>query len=258
MEMRLNKGIKIIVLFLIAIMIGTGYYVATGSWSNLTNASEARKLPIYCVETNEKKIAISFDAAWGDEFTMGILDTLDQYHARATFFLVGFWIDKYPGDVRIINKRGHEIGSHSLTHPNMTTCTEDKIRQELNVTADKLEELIGTRPTLFRAPFGAYNNTFMEIAEELGYKVIQWDVDSLDWKDLKSEQIVERVVRNSKNGSIVLFHNNAQYVLDYLPAILKKLTDDGYEIVPVGQLIRYDNYYMDHTGKQCELKKIKE
>ena len=106
------------------------------------------------------------------------------------------------------------------------------------------------RPTLFRPPFGSYNNSVIKACEGLGYRVIQWEVDSPDWKDISTEQIVERVTRNIKPGSIVLFHNNAEHVEEYLPLILKKLTEDGYEIVPVGQLIYRENYSMDHAGKQ--------
>ena len=160
-------------------------------------------------------------------------------------------MDDYPEDVMEIANRGQEIGSHSMNHPDMTTISEEQIVMELDETAKRIKQVTGVEPTLFRPPYGAYNNTFMSLAEAKGYSIIQWDVDSLDWKDIRCEQIVERVVRNAKNGSIILFHNNAQYVCDYLPQILEKLKADGYEIVPVGELIMRENYHMDHTGKQC-------
>ena len=209
-----------------------------------------RKLPIYCVDMKEKKIAISFDAAWGDEHTKAILDTLDKFNVKTTFFLVNFWAEKFPEDVKEIAARGHEVQNHSATHPDLSTLSKEQIEKELDVLADTVEKLVGKRPTLLRPPFGAYNNTVIQTAESMGYKVIQWSVDSLDWKSISAQQIIERVTRNVKPGSIVLFHNNAEHVEEYLPVILEKLQADGYEIVPISQLIYRDGYHMDHAGKQ--------
>ena len=215
--------------------------------------NQDRKLPIYNVQTSEKKVAISFDAAWGDDRTMDILDNLDKYNVKATFFLVKFWAEKYPQDVKEIQKRGHEIGNHSATHPDMTGLTSEKISSELKETSDVIQKITGQKTTLFRPPFGAYDNHVIETCEAEGYKVIQWSVDSLDWKDISTEQIVERVTRNVKSGDIILFHNNAERVSEYLPLVLKSLQDQGFQIVPVGQLIYYKDYHMDHAGKQCVL-----
>nr|WP_315021049.1 polysaccharide deacetylase family sporulation protein PdaB [uncultured Aminipila sp.] len=215
--------------------------------------NQDRKLPIYNVQTSEKKVAISFDAAWGDDKTMDILDNLDKYNVKATFFLVKFWAEKYPQDVKEIQKRGHEIGNHSATHPDMTGLTSEKISSELKGTSDVIQKITGQKTTLFRPPFGAYDNHVIETCEAEGYKVIQWSVDSLDWKDISTEQIVERVTRNVKSGDIILFHNNAEQVSEYLPLVLKSLQDQGFQIVPVGQLIYYKDYHMDHAGKQCVL-----
>ncbi|WP_246213206.1 polysaccharide deacetylase family protein [Aminipila butyrica] len=215
--------------------------------------NQDRKLPIYSVETTEKKVAISFDAAWGDERTIGILDDLDKFNVKATFFLVKFWAEKYPQDVAEIQKRGHEIGNHSATHPDMTGLTEEKIASELKETSDVIEKITGKRTTLFRPPFGAYDNHVIQTCEKEGYKVIQWSVDSLDWKDISTEQIVDRVTRNVKSGDIILFHNNAEHVDEYLPLVLKSLQDQGFQIVPVGQLIHYEKYRMDPAGKQCKI-----
>ena len=209
-----------------------------------------RLLPIYSVQRPDKKISISFDAAWGNEHTKAILDTLDQYGVKTTFFLVDFWAQKYPADVKEIADRGHELGNHSATHPDMTKLSKEQMAAELNKTADTIESICGVRPIVFRPPFGSYNNAVIETCENLGYKVIQWSVDSLDWKEITADQIVERVTRNVEPGSIVLFHNNADHVETYLPKILQSLTDQGYEIVPVGELICWGNYEMDHTGKQ--------
>ncbi len=218
----------------------------------LTASGVNRKLPIYSVQTDDKRIAISFDAAWGADNTSKIMDILDQYDIKTTFFLVGFWVDKYPDKVKEIHTRGHEIGNHSTTHPHMSQLSKEQMILELNETGNKIRAITGKKPDLFRPPFGDYNNSLIETTKENGYFTIQWDVDSLDWKQIGSIQIVDRVVRNVRNGSIVLFHNNSEYVLDYLPPILDKLTSEGYEIVPIGELILRDNYFMDHTGRQCK------
>ncbi|QXM05558.1 polysaccharide deacetylase family sporulation protein PdaB [Crassaminicella indica] len=209
-----------------------------------------KALPIYCVDTEEKKIAISFDAAWGDQYTDGILDILDKYNVKTTFFLVGFWVDKYPDMVKKIHEKGHDIGNHSSTHPHMSKLSVEQISKELNETGEKIEKITAKKPILFRPPFGDYNNQLIDTAKENGYYTIQWDVDSLDWKELGVQPVVDRVTRNVKNGSIVLFHNNAKYVLEYLPLVIERLQKEGYEIVPISELIIKKDFYIDHTGMQ--------
>jgi polysaccharide deacetylase family sporulation protein PdaB len=242
---------KLIIQGIVAcVLVAVALSAGLGALGFDTVFGEGKKLPIYSVQTEEKKIAISFDAAWGNEHTIPILDILDQYGVKTTFFLVEFWVDEFPEDVKEIYNRGHEFGNHSATHPNMAEISKEEIISELKRPEEKIQELTGVQTKVFRPPFGAYSNTLIETAEANGYKVIQWDVDSLDWKDISAEQIVDRVTRNVKPGSIVLFHNNAQHVQTYLPLILEKLQADGYSIVPVGELILWENYRMDHTGKQ--------
>lgn len=214
---------------------------------------DERIIPIYCVDTSEKKIAISFDAAWGSDYTEKLLTILERYNIKTTFFLVAFWIDKYPDMVKRIDECGHEIGNHSAKHPNMSQLSEEKIKEELTKTSDKIVELTGKKDILFRPPFGDYNNKVMKTANDLGYYVIQWDVDSLDYKDYGVNAIVDRVLNKVKDGSIVLFHNNATYTAEALPTIIESLQSSGYEIVPISQLIYKENYYIDHSGKQKQL-----
>lgn len=212
--------------------------------------SPTKELPIYSVDRNDKKIAISFDAAYGDEFTEDILDTLDKYNIKSTFFLVGFWIDKFPHRVEEIHKRGHEIGNHSSTHPNMPTLSREGMVNELISTHEKIAKITKTKPNLFRPPFGDYNNLLIQTARELDYYVIQWDIDSLDWKELGVEPVIDTVVKNTSSGSIILFHNNAKYIKEYLPVVIQRLQEKGFEIVPVSELIYKDNFRMDNSGRQ--------
>lgn len=248
-----KKGIlyRTLILFFV-IAVSVVYVNFTTDVSVLEVFSNKRELPIYSVDTEEKKLAISFDAAWGDDFTIGILDILDKYEIKSTFFLVGFWIDKYPEHVKEIYNRGHDVGNHSTNHPYMTKLADEEIVKELNTTGDKIKKLTNEKPILFRPPFGDYNDRLILLCEENGYYPIQWDVDSLDWKELGVQPVVDRVTRNISKGSIVLFHNNAKHVLEYLPIVIERLQNEGYQIVPISELIYRDNYFMDNTGKQIK------
>lgn len=209
----------------------------------------ARKIPIYRVNTPNNFVSITFDAAWGADKTQGILDILDEYDIKCTFFLVSFWMEAHPDMVREIAARGHEIGTHSATHPNMTKLSAEQIKEELKGSIKIIEDLTGRKVTLFRAPFGAYDNKLMSVTEELGLFTIQWDVDSLDWKGLSATEIGLRV-QKSKKGSIILCHNNSDNILAALPLIIHTAIVKGLKFVPVGQLIYTANYYIDSAGEQ--------
>ncbi|HOR86654.1 MAG TPA: polysaccharide deacetylase family protein [Bacillota bacterium] len=189
-------------------------------------------------------------ARWGADYTEDLLGILKKYNVKTTFFLVGFWVDKYPEMVRKIDEEGHEIGNHSSKHPHMSQLSKEQIEEELSQTSDKIEAITNKKVTLFRPPFGDYNNKLVITAREMGIQVIQWDVDSLDYKDYGKDAIVKRVLSKVKNGSIVLFHNNATYTKDALTVVLENLQNEGYKIVPVSELIYKGNYYIDHTGMQ--------
>lgn len=208
------------------------------------------KKPVYRVDTRAKKIAISFDAAWGADKTDAIMDILDAKGAKATFFVVGFWAAKYPEKVKSIQQRGFELGNHSANHPKMSKLSAEQQKNEIQLVNEKIKELTGTAPKLFRAPFGDYNDTLLSNLEQQEMLCIQWDVDSLDWKEEGAKPLVERVLKQAKEGSIVLFHNNAKYILDALPTILTELQKRGYQIVSIGQLIYTENYYVDSQGVQ--------
>ena len=245
----INITVRLLVILCVSLVFLV--YVTVKTTGNIAAVfAPTKELPIYSVEIPEKKIAISFDAAWGNEYTNSILDTLDKYNIKSTFFLVGFWADKYPEDVKEIAKRGHDVGNHSTTHPNMTQLSQEKILEEINTTGEKIEKLIGKKPILFRPPFGDYNDNLIRICRENGYYAIQWDVDSLDWKELGVQPVVDRVTRNVRNGSIVLFHNNAKYISEYLPLVIERLQENGYEIVPISELIYKEDFTMDNTGRQ--------
>lgn len=213
-----------------------------------------KKLPIYCVETPEKKVAISFDAAWGAEDTDTLIKILKDNDAPATFFLCGYWIDKYPEEVKKIFNAGHTIGNHSNTHPHSNKLSLEQNRQEIMEVHKKVKDLLGIEINLYRPPFGEYNDTVLDAAKSCNYYPIQWDVDSLDWKNYGVQNEINQVLNHKHlgNGSIILFHNDAKYTPEALGSIIKGLRDKGFEIVPIDQLIHKDNYYMNHEGRQCQ------
>lgn len=209
-----------------------------------------RELPIYCVSRDDNTIAISFDAAWGGEQTRRILDILDQYQVKTTFFLVDIWTQRFPELVKEIADRGHEIGNHSTTHPQMSKLSREQILRELTTMSDAAEKITGVRPVLFRPPYGDYDNEVVLTARQAGYEVIQWSVDSLDWKNRGVQELIEKSTRKVKSGDIILFHNDSRYILDALPAILKSYQEQGFRIVPVSQILLPGKTTIDVQGRQ--------
>ncbi len=212
--------------------------------------SSSRSLPIYSVETEEKKVAISFDCAWGVEHTDALLDCMEKNDVRCTFFAVQFWVERYGEYVEKIIAAGHEMGTHSRTHPYMSKLSKEQIQSELTTSKEAIEKLTGQKVTLFRPPYGDYNNLLIDTCAEMGLYPIQWDVDSLDWKNLSATEIAMRIINGAKNGSIILCHNNGLHTAEALPLIFSTLKNRGYEFVPISELIYKKNYTIDHNGRQ--------
>ena len=242
---------KLLPLGLFFLLLGAGGACLSENVSVSSNVN-GRELPIYCVDTDEKKVALSFDAAWGNEDTQRILDTLGAHNVHATFFMTGDWVESYPEDVKAIYEAGHDLGNHSANHKNMSELSEEECRQELMTVHEEVKELTGYEMFLFRPPYGDYDNEVIRTAEECGYYSIQWDVDSLDWKDSGVDSIIKTVTQHKHlgNGSIILCHNGAKYTADALDTLIEGLQGEGYEIVPVSQLILRKDYHMDHEGRQ--------
>ena len=212
-------------------------------------AKNERLLPIYCVKTDKKQIAISFDAAWGNEDTEQLIEILQKYDVTATFFLVGQWVDKYPESVKQLSDAGMEVMNHSNDHAHFAKLSASEIVENVNACNAKIEAITGVRPTLFRCPYGEYDDNVIETVQGMGMTAIQWDVDSLDWKGLDASAITERVIKGVQPGSIVLFHNAAEHTPEALSGIIEQLLADGYTIVPISELLLSGEYSIDHTGR---------
>ena len=213
-------------------------------------AATTRQLPIYCVKRDDKCVSLTFDAAWGNEDTEQLIEILGKYNVKATFFVCGFWVVKYPESVKALHDAGHEIMNHSDDHAHFSKLSAEEIVRNVTACNEKIARITGVTPTLFRPPYGEYDDNVISTINSMGMYAIQWDVDSLDWKDLSADQIKERVLKRVGPGSIVLFHNAAKNTPAALPGIIEGLLAEGYKIIPVSEIILQGEYKIDHTGRQ--------
>jgi len=223
-----------------------------GDSATMDNSVNGRELPIYCVDTEEKKVALSFDAAWGNEDTAELLAILEEHDLKVTFFMTGGWVESYPEDVRAILEAGHDLGNHSENHKNMSELSDEEKKEEIMSVHRKVQEITGYEMFLFRPPYGDYDNALIDVLKENEYYAIQWDVDSLDWKNEGVDEILQTVMehKNLGNGSIILCHNGAEYTAEALDTLIDELEAQGYEIVPISELIYKDHYHMNAEGRQ--------
>ncbi len=244
--------VGIIVLSMIMI-VGFGVKIIPKAVT-VSNLSTKNDLPIYSVNLSEPKVSLSFDAAWTNEDTDKILEVLDKHQVKATFFVTGEWVEQYPKEVKAIAAAGHDIGNHSENHKQMSELPKKECEAEIMMVHNRVKELTGIEMMLFRAPYGDYNNMLVGTARECGYYTIQWNVDSLDWKDYGVESILSKTVENKKlgNGSILLFHVGAKYTMEALDKVIPELKKKGYEIIPVSELIYTGDYKVDQTGRQIK------
>lgn len=235
------------------IAIGAAAAIAVGVTAVLTSVgtrAAERLLPIYSVERADKKVAVTFDCAWENSNTDALIDILGDYDARATFFVTGDWCDRYPDDVKKLHDAGHEIENHSDQHPHVEGININDLINDTKECSRKIEMLTGTAPRLYRAPYGEYDDNLLTTLDGMGMRVIQWDVDSVDWKKPSPDSIKKKVLGKVKSGSILLFHNDLENTTAALPDILKSLKADGYELVGVEDMIFFDNYTINSEGKQ--------
>lgn len=245
---RVSTWVQALTLFLcllVAMYMGEEAITVSSSYGD-------KELPIYSVQTEEKKISISFDAAWGAEDFDEIMKILDKHNVKTTFFMTGEWVEKYPECVKTLVEKGHDLGNHSASHPDMTKLSKEQQREQIQKVHEAVKNLTGYEMDLFRPPYGAYNNDVIRTCYELGYFPVQWNVDSLDWQDLSATEIINKVCNHKalSNGSIILCHNGAKHTAEALDEMLTNLKNQGYEIVPISELILRENFHMDVTGQQ--------
>ena len=223
-----------------------------GNVKTIQTSATTKLLPIYNVQTEEKKIAFTMNCAWNADDIDSILDTLKNNDVHITFFMVGNWVDKYPESVKKIHEAGHEIGSHSNTHPHVNNLSCEKNLEEIKLSVSKIEKITGQKINLYRAPYGEYNDTVIQVAQENGYYTIQWNLDTLDYEGLTGDEMWKRLENRLVKGSIILSHNGTKHTADSLDMLIKNIKSQGFEITTVSDLIYKDNYIINNNGIQIK------
>ena len=251
MTMTKRRLLRVITLLLVLI---TGAAIGIFAvLSSVNTRAESVKTPIYCVDRADNKISVTFDCAWENSNTDQLISILEQAGVKATFFVTGEFCDKYPDDVKKFYDAGHEIANHSDKHPHINGMNINELIEDTKECSRKIKMITGEEPTLYRAPYGEYDDKSVTTVEGIGLKLIQWNVDSIDWDNPSAQTIVERTTKNIASGSILLFHNDLENTTQALPKVLQSLLDQGFEPVKVSELVYADNYTIDGTGKQIKL-----
>lgn len=216
----------------------------------IQTSTTQKQLPIYSVKTEEKKIAITINCAWNADDIDKILETLEKQQVKTTFFMVGDWIEKNEESAKKIFAAGHELGNHSYNHPHINNLNYDKNIEQIKKCSELIQKITGKPSTLYRGPYGEYNDTVLQAAKDLKHTTIQWSIDSLDYKSLTGEQMWERIEPKLQNGSIILMHNGTENTANSLNDIIANIKNKGFTIVPVSELIYKNNYTIDNNGEQ--------
>lgn len=242
---------KIQTYFVSILTVGVLIAIANMNTAQILPTSSIEKaLPIYNVKTEENKVALTMNCAWSADDIDSILEILEKNEVKITFFIVGEWADKYPEAVKKIYEAGHEIGTHSNTHPHVEQLSAEKNLEEIKLGVEKLQKITGEQTRLYRTPYGEYNDTVINTAKENGYYTIQWNIDTLDYKGLTGDEMWGRIKEKLQKGSIILTHNGTEHTADSLDMLLKNIKANGYQITTVLDLIYKDNYIIDNNGMQ--------
>lgn len=247
---RTFKNMLICIFALILLLFSKQYVYA--QVKDFTN-----KVPIFSVSTDEKKIALTFDLNWTKEDNLyEVLDILDQYNVKCTFFVMGKWVIKPETNkekILEINRRGHEIANHSYEHPNFLQINREQIEKEIESTEKIIYDVTGKRCKYFRFPGGGFTPMGVQIVNSKNLKAIQWSKDSLDWRNRGEEIEYNNVMNGIKSGDIVLLHNNGKYTATNLKKIIPSLQMEGYSLVTIDELLYEDSFFVNENGKQFKI-----
>lgn len=197
-----------------------------------------------------KLIYHKINCYWEANDIDSILETLSKHNVHITFFMVGDFVNKNEEAVKKVANAGHEIGNHSDTHPHINQLSLEKNIEQIQNCSKKIEQITGKKTTLYRGPYGEYNDTVIKSAKSQNHIAIQWNLDTLDYSGLTGEEMWKRLENKLQEGSIILSHNGTKHTADSLDMLLSNIEKKGYEIVTVSELIYKDNYYIDVNGVQ--------
>lgn len=193
--------------------------------------------PIYQGSTNNAKVALACNVFWGEEYLPQMLEILRRENVCITFFLGGSWVKNHPELVNQMVENGHELGNHSFTHPHPNSLSKEHNREQMLRTEELIFSLTQRKTTLYAPPYGEFNQTVLQAADELGYKTIMWTVDTVDWKRPPAAVIQARVLKKLQNGAIVLMHPT-QPTIEALPGLISEIKKQGYTLEPVSAVIQ--------------------
>jgi len=192
---------------------------------------------IYNGDLNSNKVSLMINVYWGNEYIEPMLDVLDDYNVKTTFFVGGSWVAKYPDMLKEIYSRGHEIGNHGYFHKDQDKLSYDQNLEEINMCHKVVKNFINVDMTLFAPPSGAFSNNTLKASQELGYQTIMWTCDTIDWRDHDTDLIVERATKKAKGGSLILCHPT-ENTLKALPQVLKYYQENNLQACPVSEVIK--------------------
>ena len=237
------------VLLMAVTVSGAAGYLA--EYSTVSSNVNGRELPICSVETEDAKVALTFDVAWENGDLPEILDVLEEEGVKVSFFVTGEWAEQNPELLKKIRDLGHDLGNHSQDHKSMTQLTYEEKREEISEAHERVKEIAGVEMNLFRTPYGNYDDEVILTAEEQGYYTIEWNIDTMDWKDYGKKNILNTVMGNEElgNGAIIRAHAGTKYMAEALKPLIQRLKEAGYELVPVSKLIYRTDYHMDVRGR---------
>lgn len=228
-------------LFLIIALSVEYYYERGGDFLSVSSSMNGKESPINRVETPKKQIALSFDAGFRNRNTETILAVLEKHQVKATFFLTGDFVTSSPELVKEIAEQGHELGNHTNDHISLWKSKEDVCQAQIMELHQKVKTLTGEDMTLFHPPYGEYHSDLLKIARANGYKTIHYSINAEDWKDISKEEIIHKVCNDSNltKGDIIQFYSSGKHTPEALDTLLNQLTIEGYEIVPISQLLSF-------------------
>lgn len=221
---------------LIAVVLLAAYFAVNVVGNNYFAPAVSNFEPIYQGNQNEKKIALTCNVVWGEEYVPGILEILKKNDVKMTFFMGGKWVKDFPELTKQIAAGSHELGNHSYSHPHPTFINKEQNISEIKKTEDEVFRVTKKKTNLYAPPYGEFNKTVLEAAGENGYKFIMWSIDTIDWQRPAPEVIVERVLDKAHNGAIVLMHPTDPTV-KALPVLIKELKKRGYQLTTVSDVI---------------------
>ena len=190
----------------------------------------------YRGNTEQNNVSLMINVYWGNEYLPSILKTFDDYNVKTTFFVGGMWVSKYPEELMNLVNKGHEIGNHGFFHKDQDKLSYNENQQEIFNTHKIVKEYIGKDMTLFAPPSGAFNDYTIHCATNLGYQVIMWSRDTIDWRDQDANLIYERATKKLSNGELILMHPTLK-TAEALPRILDYCKNNNLNVVPVSNNI---------------------